>query len=148
MNGYVADQPYFSLVDDDSHSARLMIRMLLAHGAPSVSWLDGEAAAIAQLCALLNDDSAALPGLVIVDLKSSSTATGEFIKTLRAKRDGRALLIAAMASNLERDCREALLEAGADAVFERHADLNFYRREAAAIVSFWVRNKRLDAVGT
>ena len=98
--------------------------------------------------ALLNDDSAALPGLVIVDLKASSTATGEFIKTLRAKRDGRALLIAAMAANLERDCRDALLEAGADAVFERHADLNFYRREAAAIVSFWVRNQRLDAVGT
>ena len=85
---------------------------------------------------------------MLVDLKSSSTATGEFIRALRAKRDGRALLIAAVASSLERDCREALLEAGADAVFERHADLNLYHREAAAIVSFWVRNQRLDAVGT
>ena len=53
-----------------------------------------------------------------------------------------------MAPTLDRTTRENLLDAGADAVFERHAELQAYRAEAAAIVSFWVRNQRLDAVGT
>jgi response regulator RpfG family c-di-GMP phosphodiesterase len=148
MNSHGALQPFMALVDDDSHSARLMIRMLLAHGAPSVNWLDNDAVATAELGALLNDRRATLPGLVIVDLKSSSAATAEFIAKLRAMRDGTALLIAAIAPTLDREVREVLLNAGADAVFERQADIDFYRREAAAIVSFWVRNQRLEAVGT
>jgi len=148
MNSHGAVQPFMALVDDDSHSARLMIRMLLAHGAPSVSWLEGEAIATSELGKLLDDPKATLPGLVIVDLKSSSNATAEFIATLRGMRDGTALLIAAMAPTLDREVRDVLLEAGADAVFERQANIDFYRREAAAIVSFWVRNQRLEAVGT
>lgn len=148
MNSHGAGQPFMALVDDDSHSARLMIRMLLAHGAPSVSWLDGEALADSEFGQLLADPKAALPGLVIVDLKSSTTATADFIRKLRAMKDGTALLIAAMAPTLERPVRDVLLEAGADAVFERQANIDFYRREAAAIVSFWVRNQRLEAVGT
>lgn len=148
MTSHGAVQPFMALVDDDSHSARLMIRMLLAHGAPSVSWLDSEAVATAELGQLLNDRMATLPGLVIVDLKSSSTATADFIARLRAMQDGSALLIAAMSPTLDREVREVLLNAGADAVFERQADIDFYRREAAAIVSFWVRNQRLEAVGT
>lgn len=148
MDAFGSGQPFMALVDDDLHSARLMIRMLLAHGAPSVSWLNGEALATAELGALLNDDLAATPGLVIVDLKASSTSTIDFIAKLRGVRDGHSLLIAAIAPSLDREPREALLAAGADAVFERHADINSYRREAAAIVSFWVRNQHLDAVGT
>jgi len=148
MDALGTDQPFLALVDDDSHSARLMIRMLLAHGAPSVSWLDGETIATADIGKILNDDRATLPGLVIVDLKSSSLATRQFIETLRGMRDGRALLIAAIAPSLEREVRDRLIEAGADAVFERHADINAFRREAAAMVSFWVRNQHLDAVGT
>jgi CheY-like chemotaxis protein len=148
MDALGAGQPFLALVDDDSHSARLMIRMLLAHGAPSVSWLNGEAAATAELGKLLDDDNAALPGLVLVDLKSSSTATREFVAKLRGMRDGRSLLIGAVAPNLERETRDVFLAAGADAVFERQAEINAFRREAAAIVSFWVRNQHLDAVGT
>jgi DNA-binding response OmpR family regulator len=148
MISHGAGQPFMALVDDDSHSARLMIRMLLAHGAPSVSWLDSEAMATAELGQLLNDPGATLPGLVIVDLKSSSTATADFIAMLRRMKDGPALLIAAMSPTLDREVREVLLDAGADAVFERQANIDFYRREAAAIVSFWVRNQRLEAVGT
>ena len=148
MDAFGTGQPFMALVDDDSHSARLMIRMLLAHGAPSVNWLDSDAVATAELGALLNDRRATLPGLVIVDLKFSSAATAEFIAKLRAMRDGTALLIAAIAPTLDREVREVLLNAGADAVFERRADIDFYRREAAAIVSFWVRNQRLEAVGT
>jgi response regulator RpfG family c-di-GMP phosphodiesterase len=148
MNAYGAGQAFMALVDDDSHSARLMIRMLLAHGAPSVSWLDGETLASTELGKLLADGRSVLPGLVIVDLKSSSTATADFIAKLRSMPDGSALLIAAMAPSLDREVRDALLEAGADAVFERQPNIDFYRREAAAIVSFWVRNQRLEAVGT
>lgn len=148
MNSHGAVQPFMALVDDDSHSARLMIRMLLAHGATSVNWLDSEAVATAELGLLLNDRKATLPGLVIVDLKSSSAATAEFVAKLRGMQDGSALLIAAMSASLDREVREVLLNAGADAVFERQADIDFYRREAAAIVSFWVRNQRLEAVGT
>lgn len=148
MDAFGTGQPFMALVDDDSHSARLMIRMLLAHGAPSVSWLDGEALATAEIQRLLENELATIPGLVIVDLKASSSATLDFIVKLRAMRDGHSLLIAAIAPTLEREPREALLAAGADAVFERHADINSYRREAAAIVSFWVRNQHLDAVGT
>ncbi|MBK8086153.1 MAG: response regulator [Devosia sp.] len=148
MNAFGAGQPFMALVDDDSHSARLMIRMLLAHGAPSVSWLDTELSGAAQIGALLDDERAALPGLVIVDLKSSSTATHDFIARLRGMRDGHTLLIAAMAPSLEKEVRDRLIEAGADAVFERHSEVTAYRREAAAIVSFWVRNQHLEAVGT
>jgi hypothetical protein len=53
-----------------------------------------------------------------------------------------------MAPSLDRNVRNGLLDAGAAAVFERHGELNAYRREAANIVGFWVRNQRLDAVGT
>ena len=148
MDVHGAGRPYMALVDDDSHSARLMIRMLLAHGAPSVDWMDGEAMAAADLGKLLENDTAPLPGLVIVDLKSSSSATSDFIVKLRSMRDGRSLLIAAIAPALDKNGRDALLDAGADAVFERCADIDSFRREAAAIVSFWVRNHHLDAVGT
>lgn len=148
MNSHGAGRPFMALVDDDSHSARLMIRMLLAHGAPSVSWLDSEEMASTELGKLLDDPKATLPGLVIVDLKSSSTATASFIEKLRAMPDGRTLLIAAMSPSLDREVRDVLLAAGADAVFERQPEIDFYRRETAAIVSFWVRNQRLGAVGT
>jgi len=148
MDALPNSQTFLALVDDDSHSARMMIRMLLAHGAPSVSWLDGEGMASGELRKLLEDGTATIPALVIVDLKSSSTATQDFVSALRAMPGGDALLIAAVSSTLEREPRELLLNAGADAVFQRHADINFFRREAAAIVSFWVRNQHLDAVGT
>ena len=148
MTSHGVAQPFMALVDDDSHSARLMIRMLLAHGAPSVSWLDGEALAMLELGRLLDDRRATLPALVVVDLKSSSAATADFIRALRARPEGHSLLVAAMAPTLDREVREGLLDAGADAVFERQADIDFYRRESAAIVSFWVRSQRLEAVGT
>lgn len=148
MNAFGGGEPFMVLVDDDSHSARLMIRVLLAHGAPSVSWMDTGPVGAERIGALLEDARAALPGLVIVDLKASSSATHEFIERLRGMRNGSALLIAAMAPSLEKDVRDRLLACGADAVFERHAEVDFYRREAAAIVSFWVRNQHLEAVGT
>lgn len=148
MTAHFPAQPFMVLVDDDSHSARLMIRMLLAHGAPSVSWMQDEDQANSELTTMLTDLQAQLPGLVVVDLKSSSDTTREFIAALRQAPSGDNLLVAAMAPSLAREARDELEAAGADAVFERHADIESYRREAAAIVRFWVRHQRLDAVGT
>ncbi|HQZ12656.1 MAG TPA: hypothetical protein PK286_07185 [Devosia sp.] len=140
-------QPFIMLVDDDAHSARMLTRMLLAHGAPTVHLLDGATAADEELDSRLNDPHAQLPGLVIVDLKSSSTATRDYIASLVRRPRSSELLIVAMAPTLERSVKESLIAAGAAAVFERHATLDAYRRESAGIVSFWVRNQRLSAVG-
>jgi CheY-like chemotaxis protein len=143
-----APQPFLALVDDDLHSSRLMTRMLLAHGAPSVEALEGSRAAAAKLGPLLADPHAQLPGLVLVDLKETADATRDFIAGLVKLPRGGELVVAAMAPSLERETRDGLLQAGATAVFQRHADMDAYRREAAAIVSFWVRHQRLNAIGT
>jgi DNA-binding response OmpR family regulator len=145
MATHVPAGSFLMLVDDDAHSARLMIRMLLAHGAPSVRWLDQPQAALAEFDTVA-DQAPELPGLIVVDIKSSSSATPDFVRELRRRWSG--ARIAAMSASLERTTREALIDAGADAVFERHAEAPAYRREIAAIVSFWVRTQRLEAVGT
>jgi CheY-like chemotaxis protein len=148
MNVHSGDRPFLVLVDDDVHSARLLTRMLIAHGAPAIERLDGPEAGMARLGALLARSQPTLPGLVIVDLKSSSNATRDFVAALSGLESADLLVVAAIAPSLERRVRDELLDAGADAVFERHAEINAYRREAASIVSFWVRNQRLEAVGT
>ena len=138
-------QPAIVLVDDDFHSARLLTRMLVAHGGPHVDRFSDPHSALESLAAV-----DVLPGaaqtMVVVDLKASSTATQDFI--VRLKHDAPALVIVAMSPRLDRETRNRLLDAGAAAVFERHGDLDAYRREAANIVGFWVRSQRLDAVGT
>ena len=138
--------PAIALVDDDFHSARLMMRMLTAHGGPHVEWLSDAATALDTLGAYDALPPTGAKCMALVDLKASSSASREFIAALRRRAPG--LLIVAMAPALDRDTRNALLDAGAAAVFERHGDLNVYRREAASIVGFWVRSQRLDAVGT
>ncbi|MDP1732062.1 MAG: response regulator [Devosia sp.] len=147
MNVHNNRRPYLVLVDDDTHSARLLTRVLLAHGAPAIETIDGADAAIERLRALLGRSHPDLPGLVIVDLKSSSSATRDFVAALRKLEGADRLTVAAMAPSLERSVRDAVLDAGADAVFERHTDINTYRREAAGIVSFWVRGRHLRVVG-
>ena len=136
-------QPAIALVDDDYHSARLMTRMLEAHGGPQVSRMPDPEVAVEALA-----DVTPVAGqcMAVVDLKSSSTATRDFVS--RLKHRAPQLLVVAMAPSLDRDVRNELLDAGASAVFERHSDITLYRREAASIVAFWVRNQRLDAVGT
>ena len=139
-------QPAIALIDDDYQSARLMTRMLEAHGGPQVSRLPDPEQAVEALA-----DSAVTPMvagqyMAVVDLKSSSTATRDFVARLKQRVPE--LLVVAMAATLDREVRNELLEAGASAVFERHSDITLYRREAASIVAFWVRNQRLDAVGT
>jgi DNA-binding response OmpR family regulator len=138
-------QPAIALVDDDFHSARLLMRMLAAHGSPDVEWLRDPATALDTLAGY--DALPPINGkcMALVDLKASSNASRDFIVELRRRAPG--LMVVAMAPTLDRETRNALLDAGASAVFERHAELNAYRREAASIVGFWVRSQRLDAVG-
>lgn len=140
-------RPFVALVDDDSHSARLITRMLLAHGSPEVRWLDGPVNGTEAIAEMLADPTAARPSLVIVDLKTSSAATRDFVSALRRGPGGSSLLIVAMAPVLDKDIRDTLIDGGADAVFQRHAELESYRREVASIVSYWVRNQRLHAIG-
>ena len=139
-------QPAIALVDDDVHSVRLMTRMLAAHGGPHVEPMTDPGKAADALAAISTAAPAAGQCMVVVDLKSSSSATRDFVTQL--KRQSPDLLVVAMAPSLDRDTRNGLLEAGAAAVFERHAELNAYRREAANIVGFWVRSQRLNAIGT
>ena len=137
-------QPAIALVDDDYHSARLMTRMLEAGGASHVSLMADLERAVDQL-----SEMARHPGsefLAVVDLKSSSSATRDFIERLKGRAPG--LTIVAVALSLDREVRTTLLDAGAAAVFERHSDIELYRREAACIVDFWARSQRLDKTGT
>ena len=136
-------QPAIALVDDDYHSARLMTRMIEAHGGPQVSRMPNPDVAVEALAEVM---PVAGQCMAVVDLKSSSTATRDFVSRLKHRAPH--LLVVAMAPSLDRDTRNELLDAGASAVFERHSDITLYRREAASIVAFWVRNQRLDAVGT
>lgn len=137
--------PAIALVDDDHHSARFMTRILAAFDGPHVTLFDNPERAFAELQAPGTDPMFSGRSLVLVDLKYSSTATRDFIA--RLTKAAPQLLVAAMAPSLDRDTRNCLLDAGAVAVFERHADHNLYMKEAASIVSYWVRAQRLDAVG-
>lgn len=139
-------QSYLTLVDDDAETARLLTRMLLAHGAPSVRWLDRAAAGQSELAGLLAAHQH-LPDLVIVDLKATPNATASFVRGLRARPYGHYLMVAAMTPARERHQHEMLLSAGADTVIERAVEGTDYRGEAARLVSYWVRSQRLDAVG-
>lgn len=138
-------QPAIALVDDDYHSARLMTRMLEAHGGPQVSRLPDPERAVETLAGVSEVPTVAGQCMAVVDLKSSSTATRDFVARLKSLAPQ--LLVVAIAPSLDREVRNELLDAGASAVFERHSDITLYRREAASIVAFWVRNQRLDAVG-
>jgi hypothetical protein len=137
--------PGIALVDDDFHSARLMTRMLEAHGAPRVVRLPNPQVAIGTLAEAALAPPLAGRCMAVVDLKSSSGATRDFVALL--KHAAPHLLVVAMAPSLDRDVRNDLLDAGASAVFERHSDISLYRREVMSIVAYWVRNQRLDAVG-
>lgn len=145
MNAVVTSRSRWALVDDDSHSARLLLRSLFDHSAPRTRWLGDGRRALRSLAEVGGEEG--WPELIIVDLKSRSSATRDFIAHIRMAASENGSTIIAMAPSLERDLRESLLEAGAAAVFERHGDINAYRREAAGIINFWARNQRLERVG-
>ena len=147
MNSVGENAPYMALVDNDPHSARLLTRMLLAHGSPAIECFGDAEEGRALLEAVLADPHANWPSLLIVDLKAHSGANVEFVRSIRVLMRQKGIPVVVMAHTLDQASRETLHEAGAAAVFFRQAELDAYRREAASIVSFWARNQRLDAVG-
>ena len=140
-------RPYLAVVDGDALSARQTIRMLIAHGAPSVSWVDPVDETGSGIAGLWLAPDSELPAMVVVDLKRGD-ATADCIAALRASAIGGDLLVVGLAAEGDMKQRQRIEIAGADAAFERHADISAFRREAAAMVSFWVRHQRLSAVGT
>ena len=147
MNDYVENMPFVALVDDDQHSAHLLTRMLLAHGAPDIQLYGGSSDGRTMLASVLANPMANWPSLLIVDLKAHSGANLEFLTAIQSLARQKGVPVAVMSPPLDRQGRDALHEAGASAVFFRHSELDAYRREAAGIVSFWARCQRLDAVG-
>ncbi|MEQ9636880.1 MAG: hypothetical protein RLW68_12435 [Devosia marina] len=147
MNVVTDDMPFIALIDDDGHSAHLLTRMLTANGSPQVIHADSAEAGEAFLLECLSDIEREWPGLVIVDLKAHSGANLEFVTRHQTLLRQKGIPLAVMMQTTDRADRQAMQDAGAAAVFFRQAELEAYRREAAAIVSFWARNQRLDAVG-
>ena len=135
-------QPYLALISDEPEAAQRLTMMLLAHGAPSVCrWERGEQALV-ELAS-----GGVLPDLLVIDLREPPEATAALLKSIRSTPCAEMVTIAAMVPARERQLQEMQFAAGADAVFERLAENTDYRREAARLVSYWVRSQRLDAVG-
>lgn len=121
--------------------------MLLAHGSPHIRWYGDAGSSHLLLTSVLANPARNWPGLVIVDLKAHSRATHDFLGSIQSLARQKGVPVVAMVAPLDRQGREALHDAGASAVFFRHAEIDAYRREAAGIVSFWARSQRLEAVG-
>lgn len=143
----MSDPPFIVLIDDDDHSAHLLTRMLTAHGAPEIRHFSSAAAGKDALTAILSDPEATWPGLVIVDLKAHSGANQDFAASCTGLLRQKGVPLAIMTPPTDRVGRQALHDAGASAIFFRQAELDAYRREASAIVSFWARQQCLDAIG-
>jgi CheY-like chemotaxis protein len=137
MTSRITKQPRAVLVDDDIHSARLLVRTLSRLGGPALTWY-GRAERSLRL--LTNDFASLRPGrpqAIVVDLKGSSAATATFIRRLRERLPA-ALPIIAMAAAEEAPVHEAILAAGATAIFLRGADAAAYRGEVARLAAFLV----------
>jgi len=141
------DRSFIALIDDDAHSSYLLSRMLRAEQAPPVRYLGGATEGEVAMTVTLADVSADWPDLLIIDLKSHSGANLEFLHRNNTLLRQKGIPVAVMTPPSDREARETLHRAGASAVFFRQSELDAYRHEAAAIVSFWARNQRLDAVG-
>lgn len=138
MTAITADEPLFVLVDDHVHSARMMRRALRDGGHPAqFAWI-GDARRGERTLARLLDQDGPRPDMVIVDLKSTSDATIQFIGRIWNRLKAAGVPVIALSDDASGG-RRALIESGADAVFARHHDLDAYRAEIADIVSFWVR---------
>ncbi|WP_417585216.1 hypothetical protein [Pelagibacterium sp.] len=133
-------EPLFVLVDDHKHSARLMRRAMQATTSPArVAWIGSARRAERTLLRLLGSSGIDRPDMVIVDLKSQSGASADFISRIGNFVADANVPLAAIADTGAAECRRELLDSGADAVFVRHHELDAYRAEMASLVDFWVR---------
>lgn len=133
-----------ALVDDNVHSARLLLRTLAGRGCRA-RWLgNGERAARSLEAAFQGAE--APPELVVVDLKSRTGASAEFIARFAKQAHANGTMMVAMAPSLAAEHREAALRAGAAAVFQRHANRADYHREICAMMEFWGRKEGPEEV--
>lgn len=145
MNAHVKDRQFLLLVDDDAHSARLLLRTLAERGAPRIEWIGGAAESRRLIAQLRHEGPGQWPDLLIVDLKSRSSATAEFIAEIGNEVQAMGAAIVAMAPSLASEVREPLIAAGAAAVFERHPQIEAYRREVAELLAYWARTHGTDS---
>ncbi|MGV8854421.1 MAG: hypothetical protein ACOH2L_07210 [Devosia sp.] len=146
MNDYADYASFVALIDDDTHSADLLTRTLVAQSAPGVQYYGNAIAGLSRLKAVISDASAYRPALIIVDLKSHSNANLEFLATVAPVLAQVGIPMIVLTALVEEQGR-ALLDHGAAAIFNRHADRDAYRRVAADIVEFWALTQRPVAVG-
>ncbi|GGA44899.1 response regulator [Pelagibacterium lentulum] len=140
MSNSAANLPTFVLVDDHVHSARLLRRTLHEAATPArLVWIGPAKRAGKTVKALLFGAPERKPDMIIVDLKAHSAATEEFIASIRDIADEADVPVVAIAPSLDGELRNALISAGARAVFERLADSEAYRAEMAHLTSYWVR---------
>ena len=133
--------PSVVLVDDDLSSSRYLTVALMAQGARLVEVMDGASSSATDFGSRYGSDSNRLPDLVVVDLKASAEATPDFIAALMRLPQAAETFVVALAPDLGRETRTALLAAGASGVFQRNSGEKAYQFEAANIVSFWRRNR-------
>ena len=139
--------PFIGLIDDDSHSAYLFMRVMAALCGPSVRNYGDPDEGAKELGLVLSDVSAEWPELLVVDLKAHSDATLEFVCRHHAWLRQKGVPVVVMVPPIDRAGCDAYYEAGAAAVFFRQPEHDAYRRELDGIENFWARNQRLDAVG-
>ena len=140
------DAPLFWLVDDDEHSAHFFARTLASvQGDIRIDFHPSSARALLRLGEAMRSN-AGLPDMIIVDLKARSGVNEEFLERLRVALQGREVPVVVMARSLEHNVREPLIAAGADAVFDRSADLTTYRPAIVALLDFWRRGQPQTAL--
>lgn len=136
MNDFAAHGPVFALVDDHVHSARLMRRVLdVVADNVALTWLGDARRARRSLCGLDTREAGSAPDLIVVDLKSHSAATGEFVAELRNHAKAAGVALVAIAKTHDDGEHDRLRRLGADAVFIRHPDLDAYKGQIEAMTS-------------
>jgi len=141
----IDEQPLIALADDDTESARSLLRTLAELGSRRVKWHGDAERSLKLFAESFSDDPARWPSLIVVDLKAAPSANVDFIGALKAMMPEVAApatgpLIVAMAPSLERETRTRLIDAGAAAVFERHAEPVAYQQEVANLIGFLDRH--------
>lgn len=139
--------PFIGLIDDDSHSAHLFMRMLAANDGPAVRHYGDDRDGMTGLAQALSDPQSDWPDILVVDLKGHSRANLEFVQHHQSVLHHRGVALVVMVPPTNRAGRMIYHEAGAAAVFFRQPEVDAYRHELAGITNFWARNECLDAVG-
>lgn len=139
-------QPLLFLIDDDSHSARFLMRKLEnaceQRGGLRCEWFGSADDGHKMMTAMPDNTPEERPDLVIVDLKSNSRANEDFISVIAPIARYAGITLVTMVTKADDKKRKALLRAGAAEVFERCADIEEFKAEVAEIIEFSVRNMR------